>query len=137
MATATTWRKTIREMIDLKRSTLFFLRDQVTHAANGVHLDPGAALGELLAEAMDIDLDGVRGDLAGMSENMVLDLLLGDDAALAAHQKLEHRGFARRQHLRLVVDRGLAVLGVESEIGDAKARAEQLSGAAQLRFETR
>src|SRR6185312_16264727 len=120
IATATTCRKTMREMIDWNLCTLFFLSDKVAHAANGVHLDPGAALGQLLAQAVDIDL-------AGMPEDVVLDLLLGDDASLAAHQKLEHRGLARRQHLRLVIDRGLPILRVEGEVGDAKARAEQLA----------
>src|SRR6201989_1194048 len=125
-ATARTCRKTMREMIDLNLRTLFLLRDNVADAADGVHLDAGAALGELLAQAVDIDLDRVGGDLAGMAEDMVLDLLLGDDAALAAHQKLQHRGLARGQHLRLVVDRGLPVLRIEGEVGDAQARAAQL-----------
>src|SRR5215469_3921992 len=118
MTTATTWRKTMREMIDLKRSTSFFLGNEVADAANRMNLNPGAALGQLLAQAMNIDLDRVRRDLAGMPENMILDLLLGDHASLAAHQQLQHCGFARREHLRLIVDRGLPVLGVELEVGD-------------------
>src|SRR5579871_3596692 len=103
MTTATTCRKTMREMIDLKRSTLLFLGDQVAHTANGVDLDLGAALEQLFAQPVYVDLDGIRPDLAGMTEDVVLDLLLGDDASLAAHQEFEHRGFARRQHLGLIV----------------------------------
>ena len=89
---------------------------------------------KLLAQAMDIDLDRVRGDLAGMSEDVVLDLLLGDHASLAAHQELEHRGLAGREHLRLIVDRGLPVLRVEREIGDPQAncRATGRAGATAL-----
>src|SRR6478609_5572977 len=134
MTTATTCRKTMREMIDWNLGTLFFLRDDVADPADGVDLDPGAALGQLLAQAMDIDLDCVRGDLAGMPEDVVLDLLLGDDASLAAHQELKHGGLARRQELGVIVDRGLPVLRVEGKIGDAEIRAEQLAGPAQLRF---
>src|SRR6516165_6151936 len=109
MTTATTCRKTMREMIDLKRGTLLFLGDQVAHAADGVDLNLGAALGQLLAQPMHVDLDRIRPDLAGMSENVVLDLFLGNDASLAAHQQFEHGCFARREHLWLIVDRSLAV----------------------------
>src|ERR1044072_3750672 len=105
MTTATTCRNTIREMIDWNRGTLFFLGDEVADPADGVHLDPGAAVGELLAQAVDIDLDRIGGDLAGMAEDVVLDLLLGNDAALAPHQELKHRSLAGREHLRLIVDR--------------------------------
>ena len=88
MTTATTCRITIREMIDL-------------------HLDLGAPFRELLAQAVDIYLDGVRGDFSRMAEDVIFDLLLGHHPALAAHQQLEHRDFAGREHLGLVVDRRL------------------------------
>ena len=113
---------------------LSYATDNIHHKAMQ---EQAVAVGELLAQAMDVDLDRVGGDLAGMSEDVILDLLLGDHAALAAHQQFEHRGLACRQHLWLVVDRGLAVLRVEGEVGDLQARAEQLARAAQLRFEPR
>src|SRR6266581_4002321 len=125
MTTATTCRITMREMIDLNRSTLFFLRDEVADAANSVNLNPRAVLRKLLAQAVDVDLDRIRGDLAGMPEDMVFDLLLGNDAPLAAHQQFEHGGLAGRKQLRLVVDRGLPVSRIEFEIGDAKIALEQ------------
>src|SRR4029077_4185453 len=118
MTTATTCRNTMREMIDWNRSTLFFLGDEVADPADGMHGHPGAAVGELLAQAVNIDLDRVGGDLAGMAEDMGLDLLLGAHATLAAHQEFESRGLAGRQHLRLIVDRGLAILRIELQVGD-------------------
>src|SRR5579871_6656769 len=137
MTTATTCRKTMREMIDLKRSTLLFLGDQVAHTAYGVNLDLGTTLRELLAKTVHVDLDRVRSDFAGMPEDVVLDLLLGDDAPLAPHQQFEHGGFARRKHLRLIVDRGLPVARIEFEVGDAQRIAEQMARPAQLRFQPR
>src|SRR5271165_4240005 len=134
MTTATTCRITMREMIDWNLGTLLVLRDQVAHAANGVDLDLGASVRQLLAQAVDIDLDGVRADVAGMAVDVVFHLLLGDDAPFAAHQQFEHGGLAGRKHLRLLVDRGLSALRVELEIGDAERAAEQLAGSAQLRL---
>src|SRR6266851_355266 len=135
MTTATTCRITIREMIDLNLGTLLFLRDEIADAANGVNLHLGAALGKLLAQAVDVDLDRVRRDVPGMSEDMVFNLLLGDDAPLAAHQEFEHRDLAGRKQLGLIVDRGLPVSRVEFEIGDAKVAIEQVARPAQLRFQ--
>ena len=51
---------------------------------------------------------------------LILDLLLGNHASLAAHQQLQHLGFAGRQQLRFVVDRCLPVDGVEFEVCDAQ-----------------
>src|SRR5882724_10393356 len=135
MTTATTCRITIREMIDLNLGTLLFLRDEIADAANGVNLHLGAALGKLLAQAVDVDLDRVRRDVPGMSEDMVINLLLGDDAPLAAHQEFEHRDLASRKELGLIVDRGLPVSRIEFEIGDAKIAVEQVPRPAQLRFQ--
>ena len=50
--------------------------------------------GQLLAQAMDIDFDGVGSDFPGHPENLVLDVLLGDDAILAPHQELQYRRLA-------------------------------------------
>src|SRR6476620_6382037 len=113
MTTATTCRMTMREMIDWKRITLLLLCDEVAYSPNGVNLDLGAALRKLFAQPVHIDLDRVRRDFFRMSEDVILDLLLGDHTPLAAHQQFQHRGFAGRQHLRLVVNRGLPVSGIE------------------------
>src|SRR6266404_7433841 len=86
MTTAITGRITMREMIDLNRITLF-LGDEISDAADGVDLHLGALVGKLLAQTMDIDFDGIRGDVAGKPEDVVLDLLLRHNASLAAHQK--------------------------------------------------
>src|ERR1700676_3897033 len=134
IATAITCRITMREMIDLNRITLF-LGDEISAAAEGLDLHLGALVGKLLAQAMDIDFDGVRSDLSGKPEDMVLDLLLRHHAPLAAHQKFEHRGFARRQYLRLVVDRRLAITQIKFQIGDVKRTSKQLTWPAQLGFE--
>src|SRR6516165_2928972 len=136
IATAITCRITIREMIDLNRITLF-LGDEVSDAANGMDLYLGTPVGKLLSQAMDINFDSVGGDFPGDSENVVLDLLLGNHAPLAAHQKFEHIGFARRQHLRLIVDRGLTAAQVEFEVGDVKRTSKLLARPAQQRFQSR
>src|SRR5262245_56620939 len=137
MTTATTCRITMREMIDSNLGTLLLLRDQVTDAANGMNLHLCTALGKLLAQPMDVNLDRIRCHVAGMSEDVVFDLLLGDDAALAAHQELQHLGLAGREELGLVVDRGLPIPGGEFEIGDAQIAAEQLAWPTQLGFQPR
>src|SRR5579872_1097647 len=80
IATAITCRITIREMIDSNRITLF-LGDEIADAADGVDRHPGAPVRQLLAQAMDIDFDGVGGDVAGQPEDVVLDLLLRDHPA--------------------------------------------------------
>ena len=127
----------MREMIDLNLSTLLFLRDEIADAANSVNLDLGAALRKLLAQAMNVDLDGIRRDVPGMTEDMVFDLFLGDDAPLAAHQELEHRDLAGRKELGLIVDRRLPVSRVEFEVGDTQIAVEQVARPAQLRFQPR
>src|SRR3984885_12569730 len=106
MTTATTCRMTMREMIDWNLITLLLLCDEVSYSPNGVNLHLGAALRKLLAQTVNVDFDGIRCDFAGVSEDVIFDLLLGNHAPLAAHQQLQHRGFAGRQQLRLVVNRG-------------------------------
>src|SRR5277367_1604585 len=137
MTTATTWRTTMRERIDLKRNTLVLLGDQVSYSPDGMHLDLGAALRKLLAQTVNVHLDGVRGDFARVSEDVIFNLLLGNHAALAAHQQLQHLGFAGRQQLRPVVDRGLPVSGIEFEIGDPQRAAEKMAWPPQLGFQPR
>src|SRR5580658_4602700 len=94
MTTATTCRITMREMIDLNLITLLLLRDEVSYPPYGMNLDLGAALRKLFAQAVNIHLDGVGCDLSRVSEDMVFHLLLGNHAPFAAHQQLQHRGFA-------------------------------------------
>src|ERR1700730_18687956 len=101
MRNAITWRITMREIIDLNRITLV-LGDEISDAANGVDLYLGTLVGQLLAQAVDIDLDGIRGDFAGKTEDVVLDLLLRPHTSLAAHDEFEHRGYAGPKHLRLI-----------------------------------
>src|SRR5215510_15284488 len=119
------------------RSRRFFLGYQVADTADGVDLHLGAALGELLAQTMDVDLDRIGGDLAGEAENLILDQLLGHDPVLAPHQHLEHRGLARGQHMRLVVDKGLPAFSVERQVRDLQRASEQLAGPPQQRFQPR
>src|SRR6202521_4524093 len=137
ITTATTCRMTMREMIDWKRITLLLLGDEVSYSPNGMNLDLGAALGKLFAQTVNVDLDRIRRDFSRVSEDVILDLFLGHHTPLAAHQQLQHRRFAGRQQLRLVINRGLPVSGIEFEIGDAQRAAEQMAGPAQLRFQPR
>src|SRR6516162_9754785 len=117
------------------KSCRLFLGYEVSDTANGVDLHLGATLGQLFAQAMDVDLDRIRGDIAGQSKNVIFDQFLGDDAILAAHQEFEHRRLASRQDLRFVVDECLAALGVECEVGNLKRASEQLAGTPQQRFQ--
>jgi hypothetical protein len=59
-------------------------------------IDPVSGATELGAQVVDVDLDRVRCDFLGMSEDMVFHLLLGDDAALAALQRRESSATLRR-----------------------------------------
>src|SRR5262249_34677783 len=115
--TTITCRNMIRAKIDLKRTALLGFGEEGADAADGVDFNVGATLGELLAKTMDINLDRVRGYLAGQAKNMVFDQLLGDHAILAPHQELEHGGLAGGQDVRPVVDEGLPAFGVEREVG--------------------
>ena len=99
----------MREMIDLNLITLFFLCDEVSDSANGMNLDPGASLRKLLAQTMNVDLDGIGRDVPRVPKDVILDLLLGNHTAFAAHQQLKHRGFAGRQELGLIIDGGLVI----------------------------
>jgi len=47
------------------KSCRLFLGYEVSDTANGVDLHLGATLGQLFAQAMDVDLDRIRGDIAG------------------------------------------------------------------------
>jgi len=86
--------------------------------------DLGAMTGKLPAETMNIDLNGIRRDVAVRSENVVFDQLFRDDAALMPHQEFQHRRFAGEQDLWYVVDEDLAAFGVEREIADLKRALE-------------
>src|SRR4029079_17508870 len=143
-ATASISMNAMREISDWKggdrpqdpaAATLLLLGHQVADAADGVDHDPGALLSELLAQPRDVDLDRVGGDVALEPEDVVLDVLLRHHPALPPQQDLEHRGLARRDELRLVVDENLAALGVVDEIGKAQRAAEQLARAAQDRLQ--
>src|SRR6202020_3376223 len=117
MTTATTCRMTMREMIDWNLITLLLLCDEVSYSPNGMNLDLGAALRKLFAQTVDVDLDRIRCDFSRVSEDVIFDLLLGNHTPLAAHQQLQHRGFARGQQLGLVIDRGFSGSCVGFEIG--------------------
>src|ERR1700744_5462681 len=88
IATTITCRITIREMIDSNRITLF-LSDEIADATNGVDRYLGTPVGELLAQPVNVDFDGIGSDVAGKAEDVILDLLFRDHPALAAHQQLE------------------------------------------------
>src|SRR5262245_47995170 len=105
-----------------------FLGYEVSNTANGVDLHLGATLGQLFAQAMDVDLDRIRGDIAGQPENVIFDQFLRDDAVLAAHQEFEHRRLASRQDLWFAVDERLAALGVERDVRNLQRASEQLAG---------
>src|ERR1700730_4622485 len=134
MTTATTCRITMREMIDLNRITLLFLCDEVSYSTNCMNLDLGAPLRQLLAQTVNVHLDGVGRDISRMSEDVIFNLLLGNHASLAAHQQFKHRCFADRKDLGLIVYGRLAVSGIKFEIGDAERAPKQLAGPSQLSF---
>src|SRR5262249_1958973 len=85
MTTAITCRKMIRAKIDLNRIPLHGLGEEIADTAYGMDDDAGAVLGKLLAKAVNIDFDGIGGDLAGESENLVFDQLFRHNAVLAPH----------------------------------------------------
>src|SRR6478735_5702003 len=74
---------------------------QIAHATDGPDV---AAQGlELLADAVDVDLDRIGAHLVAPAIQVVDHVLLADDAALAQQEQLQHRQLARRQVDRLVV----------------------------------
>src|SRR5262249_20252586 len=110
------------------KSRRLFLGYEVSDAANRVDLHLRAALGQLFAQAMDIDLDRIRGDIAGQTENMVLDQFFRDNAILAAHQEFEHGSLAGCKELWLVVDERLPAFRIECKVRNLQRASEQLAG---------
>src|SRR5512142_1868553 len=145
-ATATMCMNTIRQISDLNvgdlakippAATLLLLGHEIAYAADGVDHDLGAVFSELLAQPRNVDLYRVGGHLAFEPEDVVLDVLLRHHPPLPPQQDLQHRGLARRDDPRLVVDEDLAALGVVDEVGEAQRTAEQLAGTAQARLQPR
>src|SRR5215831_10520684 len=114
-----------------------FLGYEVSNTANGVDLHLGATLGQLFAQAMDVDLDRIGGDVAGQPENVIFDQFLRDDAVLATHQQFEHGRLAGGENLRFVVDECLPAFGIECEVRNLQRAPEQLAGASQERLKSR
>src|SRR4051794_27557580 len=80
---------------------LIELVEQITHAAHRADVD--AERLELLAHAMNVDLDRVAADVVAEAEQMVDDLLLADDASLPRQQELRQRELARGHLDRLLI----------------------------------
>src|SRR5262245_20934901 len=116
ISSAITCKKMIRAKIDLNRIRLFHLRHKVADTAYGVDCYLSAMLGKLLTETMDIDFNGIGCDLAGQSEDFVLDQLLRHDVILAPHQEFEHRSFAAGQDLRFAIDESLPAFSVKRDV---------------------
>src|SRR5580698_6431452 len=127
----------MREVRDLKRITLLFLRYQIADAADRMNLNSGAMIGKLLSETKNIGLHRIGRDVAGKSENMVFDILFRHHAALTAQQDFQHRGFSRRKHAWLAVDKDLMAFGIVGEIGEPQRTAEQLARTTQDRLQPR
>src|SRR5262249_4009666 len=85
---------------------------------------------------MDVYFDGVRGHTPERAEDLAFGHILGNDAAAAPHEQLQHLDLAGRQELRFVVDERLSALGIEREVAEAKRASEQLAGSAQQRFQS-
>ena len=98
-------------------------------------LHRGAGIGQHLAQAVDIDFDGVRADVARQAEQVVLEQPLGRHVAAAPQQDLEHRGLARGEGAHGVADDDLSALGVERDVAEGEAAAEQVVGPAQQRLQ--
>src|SRR6478735_7359461 len=74
---------------------------QVAHATDSPDVATQGL--ELLADPVDIDLDGIGAHLVAPSVQVVHHVLLADHAALAQQQQLQHGQFAHRQIDLLVV----------------------------------
>ena len=89
----------------------------------------GAALGQLFAQPVDVDLDRIRGDIARQAENVIFNQLLGDHAILATHEDFEHGRLTRGEDLRFLIDESLPTFGIKREVGDLQRASEQLARA--------
>src|SRR6266567_609943 len=133
----TTCRSTIRDTTERVRMALLPFCDHVAHAADRVDLRIGSGLDQLLANAMDVNLDGVRPDIVGNPEQLILHQLLWNDTPVPPHQDLEDGNFARRKGSRRARDGHLARLGVQDHISDIERASEQISRPAQQRVQPR
>ena len=68
----------------------FRFGQHVAHAAHGVDLYRGPTVGEHAAQAMDVDLDGIRADFVREAEQVILEQPLGGDVAATPQQNLQN-----------------------------------------------
>src|SRR5438093_13361985 len=97
---------------DAGLSTLYFLQ-AVAEATHGGDAD--RPLLDLLAQAVDVDLDRVVADLFAPLAQALDQLVLADQATGTLQQHLQQRQLARRQLDHLVVDVGHAAGGIEGQ----------------------
>ena len=58
------------------KSCRLFLGYEVSNTANGVDLHLSATIRQLFPEAMHVDLDRIRGDIAGPPKNVIFNQFL-------------------------------------------------------------
>ena len=108
----------------------------VAGTANGLDRVPSERPIELVTEVPHVDLDDVRIALEVVVPDVVEDLALGDDLALASEEELEQRHLARRQSdLRLGAPDALRA-GVEPKVADLQDRRALRSPSPQQRAQT-
>ena len=73
MPIAITCRKMMRPRIDLNRRLALNLCKEIPYAAYRMDLYRGSMLEQLLAQAVNIDLDRIRGDLVKETEELVFE----------------------------------------------------------------
>src|SRR5690606_30564752 len=91
------------------------------------------AAGDLLAQAVDVDLDRIRADLAVVAVDALDELLLADDLPQALQQGLEQRRLVLRELQRALADAGDALHGVGVEPGGGDGRIGRALAPAQQR----
>src|SRR3989338_7834010 len=99
---------------------------QITDAAQRMNLDIGSRFAQTLAQAMDRDLDAVRGNLVSEGIEAFLNRVLRHDASLAAKQDFEKVGFATGKGSGYAADRNLPSDRVEGDISRNEHAAKRL-----------
>src|SRR5690606_17605469 len=91
----------------------FFRFQTVSQTTHGQ--DAYAARLQFFAQAVDIDLDGVRGDFLTPLTEQIHKLVLADHATAARQENLQQAGFTRRQLQGLIVYISHATFQVEAQ----------------------
>ncbi|KAG5719047.1 hypothetical protein E4T56_gene19839 [Termitomyces sp. T112] len=112
-------------------------QQNAAHAPNGDDIGQTSGGIQLLAKAMDIDLDGIRAEQILRPEQLVLGQPFGHHLSIPAQQKPQQSRLARRESNGLPVNPERKVVQIIDQIGAGQFASKESAIAAQYRPNSR